>query len=76
MISKNDFWDNAVAKSFFKTLKDELIYQTRYETKSLAALEIFEYIEVWYNKKRRLSAIGYNTPEEYGAKLLINKKVA
>ena len=53
MSRKGNCWDNAVAESFFKTLKTELIYHHKYKTKNEAALSIFEYIETWYNKKRR-----------------------
>ena len=69
MSRKGDCWDNAVSESFFKTLKTELIYHRDYETKADAALEIFEYIEVWYNRKRRHSALDYHTPEEFETKL-------
>jgi putative transposase len=48
-------WDNAIAESFFKTLKTELIYHDHYVTKEQAKLAVFEYIECWYNKKRRHS---------------------
>lgn len=53
MSRKGNCWDNAVAESFFKTIKTELIYHQKYETKQQAALSIFEYIETWYNKNRR-----------------------
>jgi transposase InsO family protein len=52
MSRKGNCWDNAVAESFFKTLKVELVYQNRYQTFKHAELSIFEYIETWYNKKR------------------------
>ena len=58
-------WDNSVAESFFKTLKTELIYHTNYPTMQQAKLSIFEYIEGWYNKKRRHSALGNRSPEQY-----------
>ena len=47
MSRKGNCWDNAVAESFFKTLKSELVYHNKYETKQQAALSIFEYIEPW-----------------------------
>lgn len=53
MSRKGNCWDNAVAESFFKTLKVELVYHENYHTKAQAELSIFEYIETWYNKKRR-----------------------
>jgi putative transposase len=58
MSRKGNCWDNAVAESFFKTLKVELVHRDRYLDKNQAALSIFEWIETWYNKHRRHSAIG------------------
>lgn len=65
MSRKGNCWDNAVAESFFKTLKVELIYQNRYDIKSAAKLSIFEYIETWYNRKRRHKYLNNLTIEEY-----------
>ena len=53
MSRKGNCWDNAVAESFFKTLKVELVYHNKYQTRQEAALSIFEYIETWYNRNRR-----------------------
>jgi putative transposase len=53
MSRKGNCWDNAVAESFFKTLKVELVYHNTYQTRKHAVLSIFEYIETWYNQKRR-----------------------
>ena len=64
MSRKGNCWDNAIAENFFKTLKTELVYHTRFETKAQAKLELFDYIEVWYNRKRRHSALDYNTPQQ------------
>lgn len=64
MSRKGNCWDNAVAESFFKTLKSELIYHERYESILQAKSSIFEYIETWYNRKRLHSALGYKTPIE------------
>ena len=50
-------WDNAVAESFFKTLKTELVYHQDYETRIQAELAVFDYIETWYNRQRRHSAL-------------------
>ena len=52
MSRKGDCWDNAVAESFFKTIKVECVYQNKYKTKDQAVLSIFEYIETWYNTRR------------------------
>ncbi len=62
MSRKGNCWDNAFAESFFATIKKELIYRNHYKTKEEAKKSIFEYIEVWYNRKRIHSSIGYMTP--------------
>ena len=69
MSRKGNCWDNAVAESFFKTLKSECIYQNTFTNKHEAALIVFEYIEAWYNRKRLHSALGFMSPEEFGKKL-------
>lgn len=58
MSRKGNCWDNAVAESFFKTLKVERVYQTVYKTRKEAKMDIFQYIEGWYNSKRFHSTIG------------------
>lgn len=55
-------WDNAPMESFFKTLKVERVYQTRYVTRDQARLDIVDWIEGFYNRQRRHSAINYQTP--------------
>jgi len=65
MSRKGDCWDNAVAESFFHTLKIELIYQTKFKTIEEAKNAIFEYIEIYYNKIRMHSANDYMSPVEY-----------
>lgn len=64
MSRKGDCFDNALIESFFHTLKTELIYFNRYETRAQARRDVFEYIEVFYNRIRLHSSIGYKTPEE------------
>jgi len=76
MCRKGDCWDNAVAESFFKTLKVELVYQNKYQTKAEAKLSIFEYIETWYNKKRRHKHLNNLTIEEYHRKINNSKNAA
>jgi transposase InsO family protein len=71
MSRKGNCWDNAVAESFFKTIKTEWIYRFVYTTKKQAVISVFEYIETWYNTQRRHSALNYLTPDEYGK--LMNK---
>jgi transposase InsO family protein len=65
MSRKGNCWDNAVMESFYRTLKVELIYLKKYETRMEAKRDIFEYIEIFYNRERLHSSIGYNSPEEY-----------
>lgn len=63
MSRKGNCWDNAIAESFFHTLKTELIYETHYQTKEETKQNVFQYLEVYYNRKRRHSSIDYQTPE-------------
>lgn len=63
MSRKGNCWDNAVAESFFHSIKTELIYAERYTTKEIAKQSIFQYIEVYYNRVRRHSSIGSIAPE-------------
>ncbi len=65
MSRKGECHDNAVAESFFNTLKTELVNQQSYQTKAEAKASIFEYIEVFYNKIRRHSTIGYQSPCDF-----------
>ena len=65
MSRKGNCWDNAVTESFFKSLKTVLIYGNKLISKEQMKLEIFEYIEIWYNRKRRHSALNYPTIEEF-----------
>lgn len=76
MSRKANCWDNAVAESFFKSLKTELIYGNKLISKEQMELEIFEYIEIWYNKKRRHSALNYMTIQEFNNKTTIYENVA
>jgi putative transposase len=69
MSRRGNCYDNAVMESFFGTLKTELVYHENYQTRAQARLSIFEYIEVFYNRQRRHSAIGYKSPEQFEASL-------
>jgi transposase InsO family protein len=60
-------YDNAVAESFFGTLKSELVHRRRYPTRAQARTSIFEWIECWYNRQRRHSSLGYLSPETFEA---------
>ena len=65
MSGKGNCYDNAVMESFFHTLKTEHIYQCKFSTRDEAKRSIFEYIEVFYNRKRAHSFLGYLSPEDY-----------
>lgn len=74
MSRRANCWDNAVAESFFKSLKVEWLYGKRFANRAQAQLTVFEYIETWYNTRRRHSALGYMTPTEF-EQLMSNKKI-
>ncbi len=57
------YWDNSAAESFFGTLKNELVHRDTYPTRRAARTAIAEYIEVFYNRQRLHSTLGYRTPE-------------
>jgi putative transposase len=65
MSRKGNCWDNAIAESFFHTIKVELTHTERYKTRELAKQSIFHYIEVYYNRSRRHSALGSIAPEVF-----------
>lgn len=65
-----DCWDNAVVESFFATLTKELLGDAVFETRDQASRALFEFIEIWYNRQRRHSALGYRTPAEFEAHVL------
>jgi putative transposase len=65
MSRKADCWDNAPMESFFASLKKELVHGADFATRAEARAAIFEYIEVFYNAKRRHSSLGYVSPAEY-----------
>jgi len=62
-------YDNAPAESFFGTFKAELVNRVRYRTREEARTSIFEWIECWYNRRRRHSSLGYKSPEAFEAQL-------
>ena len=62
-------YDNASMESFWGSLKTEWVYQHNYQTFEQAKQSIFNYIECWYNRQRRHSAIGYLSPEQFEASL-------
>jgi transposase InsO family protein len=69
MSRKGNCWDNAVAESFFKSLKNELVYQTVFYTKRQAKLEVFKYIELFYNRVRSHSYLNGLSPVEFEEKI-------
>jgi putative transposase len=66
MSRKENCWDNAVAENFFKILKSELVKHIRFNSILQARNELFEFIEIWYNRKRKHGYLGYKTSEQYG----------
>lgn len=68
MSGKGDCWDNAAMESFWATLKTELVHHERYATRDQARAAIFEYIEVFYNRRRLHSSLGYMSPEAFEAR--------
>ena len=70
MSGRGNCWDNACVESFFATLKKERVYRRRYRTRSQARADLFEYIEVFYNRKRRHSLLGDLSPSEYESGLI------
>jgi transposase InsO family protein len=73
---KDDTWDNAVAESFFATLEWELIDDSDWQTGLEAHRAIAEYIEIWYNRIRRHSSLGYLSPAAYETMLETTRKAA
>jgi transposase InsO family protein len=64
MSRRGQCWDNAVAESFFGTLKNELVHRRHWATRAELHAAVFEYIEVFYNRRRKHSSLGYKTPAE------------
>ena len=65
MSRKDNCWDNAVAESFFSTIKIELIYGRRWATRLELRSAVFEYIEIFYNRQRLHSTLGYKSPIQF-----------
>lgn len=74
MSRKGDCWDNAVAESFFKTLKVEKVNHMKYQTIDEAKNDLFRYIEIFYNRKRLHSTLGFTSPVNF--KIQYKKRVA
>lgn len=69
MSRQRNCWDNAVVESFFATLEHELLAKHVLVSHQAARRAIFEYIAVWYNRRRRHSSLGYVSPAEYEQRL-------
>jgi putative transposase len=67
MSRRGDCYDNACAESFWGRLKVELVYRQHYRTRADAQAAVFDFIEVFYNRTRRHSALGYASPDVYEA---------
>lgn len=65
MSRTGDCWDNAMAESFYASLKTERVFFNNYKTREDAKNDIFDYIEIFYNNKRRHSYLGNISPKEY-----------
>jgi putative transposase len=65
MGSVGDSFDNALAESFFSTLKVERVYRTTYRTREEAELDLFRYVDGWYNPHRIQRELGWQSPDEY-----------
>jgi len=65
MSRRGNCWDNAVIESWHRTLKVELVWNQQYRTRNEARTSVFEYIEVFYNQRRRHSSLGYISPAEF-----------
>ncbi len=76
MSRKGDGWDHAVAESFFATLEWELIQESDWHTHEEARRAVFDYLEVWYNRERLHSSLGYCSPVEFEAQLTLTPRVA
>ena len=70
MSRKGNCWDNAVVESFFATLKEEEVHREEYQTHAQAKASLFYYIEIFYNRKRRHSTLGYVSPHHYEQSML------
>lgn len=76
MSRKGNCWDNAVSESFFSNLKRELVHHERFKTRHEATAQLFDYIEVFYNRSRIHSAADYFAPAEYETRYYAQLKQA
>lgn len=76
MSRRGNCWDNAVTESFFHTLKGHIIHDSNFTTRQEANTALFEYIEIYYNRVRRHSAIGWLSPITFEQKYFKNLEVS
>ncbi len=76
MSRKGNCWDNAMMESFFGSVKTECVYLNKYSTREQAKQDLFKYIEIFYNRKRRHASLGYISPEEFERRHKLNKEQA
>ncbi|RKG47745.1 IS3 family transposase [Corallococcus sp. AB011P] len=76
MSRKGNCWDNAVVESFFSSVKMELVHTRSFRTRQEARLALFEYMEVFYNRRRRHSSLGYASPAEYERLAEVSRQAA
>lgn len=73
MSGKGDCWDNAVAESFFHTLKVELVHKYKFRTREEAKRRIFQYVEMYYNRRRAHSTLGFLSPFEFEKRAVLTQ---
>jgi len=73
MSRKGDCWDNSVAESFFGSLKAEQVFESAYSSREEARRDVIDYIEMFYNSKRRHSFLGYLSPVEFEERMILEK---
>jgi len=71
---KGQCWDNAVGESWFATLKEELIYRQSWASRAQVRRAVFEFIEVFYNRKRLHSSLNYMAPAAYELSMIHHQK--
>ena len=76
MSRKGNCWDNAPMESFFNSLKNERVFHRRYADRAEAKADLFDYIEVFYNRKRRHSSLNYQSPAVHYAAWLERERLA
>ena len=76
MSRKGNGWDNTPMESFFNSLKNERVFHEDYETRAEAKRDVFEYIEMFYNRRRHHSALGYRSPAKHYAAWIAEQKLA